>query len=599
MAARWIDCTVIRSHFGLNIIKAESLSMLRFEHPEYLWFLLLIPALAASFFFMNVWQRKQLRKFIGEALIAQLAPEVSLAMRLLKQLLVLLALACLILTLANPQVGTRLEEVKREGIDLFVALDVSLSMKSEDIRPSRLEKAKRDVSELLRKLSGDRVGMIVFAGDAFVQFPLTADYAAADLFLSAIDVDAVPIPGTMIGSAIEVALKSFSKDAPTQKAIVIVSDGENTEGDVMGAVEDAKKVGVKVYSVGMGTPEGGPIPLLNQSGDRVDYKRDQSGSIVLSKLDETMLQQIAVTTSGTYHRATSGGNEIDDIFKELSSLEKTEFGTKQVTGYESRYQYPLAFAILFLMIEVMLSERRGKLIARLKKFLPAGVALVLLALTPGNLVAQTVRSHVSKGNRAFEKGNYADSEVEYKKALEKNSKSKEAQYNLGNSYYKQQRYDEALREYGNSGVAMKSSEERAETYYNMGNSLYRANKFQEAIGAYKQSLKLNPNDEDTRYNLQMARTKLKQQEQQKQQKDQKQDKQQDQKKDQQQKQPQDQQQKQEQAKQDQTQQQVQKKNQMPKQEADRILDVLRNNEKEIQKNLRKREAVKIKVEKDW
>jgi tetratricopeptide (TPR) repeat protein len=575
--------------------------MLRFEHPEYLWFLLLIPALGAGFFFLNIWQKEQVRRFIGDILFAQLAPEASLAMRIIKQLLVLSALACLILTIANPQVGTRLEEVKREGIDLFVAIDVSLSMKSEDIRPSRLEKAKRDVSELLRKLSGDRVGMIVFAGDAFVQFPLTADYAAADLFLSAIDVDAVPVPGTMIGSAIEVALKSFSKDAPTQKAIVVVSDGENTEGDVMGAVEDAKKASVRIYSVGMGTADGGPIPINNQNGVRIDYKRDQSGSIVLSKLDETMLQQIASTTGGTYHRATSGGNEIDDIFRELSSLEKVEFGTKQVTGYETRYQYPLAAAILLLILELMLSARRGKLVARLKKFLPAATSIIFLVIFSGTSTAQTVRSHVSKGNRVYEKGHYTDAEVEYKKALEKNAKSKEAQFNLGNSYYKQQRFDEALREYGNTGVAMKSPEERAETYYNLGNSLYRSNKFQEAIEAYKRSLKLNPNDDDARYNLQMARAKLKQQEQQKQQqKDQKQDKQQDQQQqNQQQKQEQNQQQKQEQAKQDQTQQQAQKKNQMPKQEADRILEALRNNEKEIQKNLRKREVVRVKVEKDW
>jgi tetratricopeptide (TPR) repeat protein len=317
-----------------------------------------------------------------------------------------------------------------------------------------------------------------------------------------------------------------------------------------------------------------------------------------------MLQQIAATTGGTYHRATSGGNEIDDIFKELSSLEKAEFGTNQITGYESRYQYPLAMAILFLLIDVVLSERRGKLVARLKKFLPAGTTFFFLCAISATSTAQTVRSHVSKGNRAFEKGNHIDAEVEYKKALEKDPKSKEAQFDLGNSYYKQQRYDEALREYGNSSVAMKSPEERAETYYNIGNSLYRANKFQEAIKAYKKSLTINPNDDDTRYNLQMARAKLKQQEQQKQQqKDQKQDQQQDQKKDQQQNQKQDQQQnqqqKQEQAKQDQTKAQAQQKNQMPKQEADRILEVLRNNEKEIQKNLRKREAVKVRVEKDW
>ena len=580
--------------------------MLRFEHPEYLWFLLLIPALGVGFFFLNIWQRKQLRRFIGDVLIPQLAPEASLAMRIMKQTLVSLAIACLILAVANPQVGTRLEEVKREGIDLFVALDVSLSMKAEDIRPSRLEKAKRDVSELLRKLSGDRVGMVVFAGDAFVQFPLTADYTAADLFLSAIDVDAVPVPGTMIGSAIEVALKSFSKDVPTKKAIVIVSDGENTEGDVLGAVEDAKKAGVRVYAVGMGTPEGGPIPILNQADVRVDYKRDRAGSIVLSKLDETMLQQIASTTGGSYHRATSGGNEIDDIFKELASLDKVEFGTKQITGYETRYQYPLAFAILFLILELLFSEKRTKIAIWFKKLLPTAGTLFFLIVLTACATAQTVRSYISEGNHVYNKSKFTDAEVEYKKALEKNSKSKEAQFNLGNSYYKQQRFDEAMREYANSGTSMKSPDERAATYYNAGNSLYQSNKYQEAINAYKQSLRLNPNDEDTRYNLQMARAKLAQQQQQQKQqnKDQKQNQnkdqqQQKQQQDQQQNQNQQQQQKQEESKQDQTRQQVQKKNQMPKQEADRILDAMRNNEKEVQKNLRKREAVHVKVEKDW
>lgn len=565
--------------------------MLRFEHPLYLWLLFIIPILAFGFFFMNRWQIQMLYKFVGKALIPQLAPDASLAKKIVKQTVLLLALGCLILTVANPQVGTRLEEVKREGIDLFVAMDVSLSMKAEDIRPNRLEKAKRDVSELLQKLSGDRVGMIVFAGDAFVQFPLTTDYAAADLFLSAIDVDAVPIPGTMIGSAIDVALKSFTKDMPTQKAIVIVSDGENTEGDVLGAVEDAKKAGVRIYSVGMGTPEGGPIPMYDKNGNRLDYKRDGAGSIVLTKLDETMLQQIAASTGGTYHRATSGGNEIEDIFKELGSLEKVEFGTKQVTEFETRFQYPLTFAILFLMLEVMLSEHRGKFVMRLKKFLPTFSMVVLFLVLSASASAQTVRSHISEGNRIYAKGRYTDAEVEYRKALEKNTKSNEAQFNLGNSYYKQQRYDEALRQYANTGAAMKSPEERSAAFYNLGNSLYQSNKYQEAVGAYKRALKLNPNDDNARYNLLMALEKLKQQQQQKQQN--KEEKQEEKPQNQQ----QNQQQKQAQAKQ---QPQIEKKkDQIPKDEADRILEHMRNKEQQIQKDLRKREAVKVKVEKDW
>ena len=257
--------------------------MLRFAHPLYLWALLAVPGLALGFFMLHRWRRQLMRRFVAEPLVAQLAPDASTAKRTVKQALFLFSATCLIIAAANPQVGTRLEEVKREGIDLFVALDVSLSMKAEDIRPSRLEKAKRDVSDLLRKLEGDRVGLVVFAGEAFVQFPLTADYSAADLFINAVDVEAVPVPGTMIGSAIDKALESFRKDLPTQKAIVVVSDGENTEGDVAGTVERARKEGVRVFAVGMGTPEGNPIPVYGANGERVDYKHDRAGQYCAHK----------------------------------------------------------------------------------------------------------------------------------------------------------------------------------------------------------------------------------------------------------------------------------------------------------------------------
>jgi tetratricopeptide (TPR) repeat protein len=585
--------------------------MLRFAHPEYLWFLLAIPALAAMFLLLSFRLKKLLHRFVSEALIGQLAPEMSPGKRAWKQSLVLAALACLVLAVAEPQVGTRLEEVKREGIDLFVALDVSLSMKAEDLKPSRLEKAKRDISALLQKLSGDRVGLIVFAGDAFVQFPLTADYSAADLFLSAVDVDAVPVPGTMIGSAIEVALKSFSTDLPTQKAIIIVTDGENTEGDVLNATEDARKANVKVFTIGMGTPDGAPIPVREGQGQQGDFKKDMSGSIVLSKLDESMLQQIAAATGGFYRRATSGGNEIDDVFKDLASLQKTEFGVKQVTGYESRYQYPLALAVLLLMIEVLLSERRGRIIQMLKRLVPSAATMILLVVACSQTTpAQTIRSRVAEGNRVYEKGKYNDAEVSYKKALEQDPKSREAQFDLGNSLYKQQRFEEAMREYNNSALASKGGEDKADSYYNLGNSFFRSSKYPESIEAYKRALRLNPNDEDTRYNLQLARERLKQQQQQKQNKNQQQDKKDQQKQDQQknqdqqskqdqqQQQQQQQQQKNQEAKQDQVRQQ-QKKNQLPKEEADRILEALRNNEKQVQKNLHKREGGKVRVEKDW
>jgi len=584
----------------------------------YLWALLAVPVLAVAYVFLHYRRKQLLREFVSEPLVAQLAPDASTAKRTVKQALVLFSLACLIVAAANPQVGTRLEEVKREGIDLFVALDVSLSMKAEDIRPSRLEKAKRDVSDLLRKLQGDRVGLVVFAGEAFVQFPLTADYSAADLFINAVDVEAVPVPGTMIGSAIEVALKSFRKDLPTQKAIVVVSDGENTEGDITGAVEKARKEGVRVFAIGMGTPEGSPIPIYGANGERTDYKHDRAGTIVLTKLEESALQQIALSTGGSYRRATNAGNEIDEIHKELAVLQKTEMGSLQVTGFEDQFQYPLTLGILLLIIELMLSERRGKFLTRLMRLLPAARALpLMLVFCVASASGQTVRSHVASGNESYGKAKYADAEAEYMKALAKDTSSREAQFNLGNAYYKQQRSDEAQRMYSHRIAASKAPADKEMAYYNLGNTFFKSNKLEESIETYKRSLRLDPSDEDARYNYLLAKDRLKkQQDQKKQDKDNKQDKKdqnqqnkQDQKQDQNQQQNQDKQDQknqqqqqqppqQQQAKPDQTNQQ-QQKNQMPKQQAERILEALRNNEKEIQKQLRKRAASKIIIEKDW
>jgi len=554
-----------------------------------------------------------MRRFVSEPLVAQLSPDASTAKRTVKQSLLLLAIACLIVAAANPQVGTRLEEVKREGIDLFVVLDVSLSMKAEDIRPSRLEKAKRDVSDLMRKLQGDRVGLVVFAGEAFVQFPLTADYSAADLFINAVDVEAVPVPGTMIGSAIEKALESFRKDLPTEKAIVVVSDGENTEGDVAGAVEKARKEGVRVFAVGMGTPEGSPIPVYAPSGERSDYKHDRAGNIVLTKLDESALQQIALTTGGSYRRATNAGNEIDEIFKELSALQKTELGSLQVTGFQDQFYYPLALGILLLIIDTLLSERRGRLLVRLAKLIPlARILPVCILFLVTSASSQTVRSHVSRGNEAYGNAKYGDAEAEYKKALQKDSTAREARFNLGNAYYKQQRFDEAQRVYAAQLATGKKSSDKELAYYDLGNTFFKSKKLEESIESYKRTLRLNPSDDDARYNYLLAKDQLKQQQDQKKQdkqdknnqdkQDQKQDQnkaQQQQNKDQQNQNKEQQQPPQQQpAKQDQTNQQ-QQKNQMPKQQADRILEALRNNEKDIQKQLRKRAAARIVVEKDW
>jgi Ca-activated chloride channel homolog len=285
----------------------------------------------------------------------------------LKMILVTLALALLTLAAANPQVGTRLEEVKQTGIDVFILLDVSGSMSAEDIKPNRLEKAKYQIADLINKLRGDRIGLIIFSGDAYVQIPLTTDYSAANLFLSAVDIKSVPQPGTAIAAAINLATKSFDYKAGTQKVIAVITDGEDHEGDIEKSVADAVDKDLKIYTIGLGSPEGVPIPVYNSQNQTIGFKKDKDGTTVLTKLNEPILKEIASKGNGKYYRGNNYEDYLDQIFKELSSLEKTEFGTKKVTDYEDRFYYFLAPAILLLILEFFMSESKSKLFSRLNR----------------------------------------------------------------------------------------------------------------------------------------------------------------------------------------------------------------------------------------
>jgi Ca-activated chloride channel family protein len=243
-------------------------------------------------------------------------------------------------------------------------------MKAEDLKPSRLEKAKLEIRNLIGRLHGDRIGLIVFAGDAYVQFPLTTDYGAANLFLDAVDVDAVPLPGTNIAAAISRALESFAlegEEASGQNAapvLVIITDGENTEGEVLESAEEAARKSVLIYTIGMGSPAGSPIPVYGSSGRQVDFKRDRKGNVVISKLDELSLEKIANIGRGVYFRGTTGQDELEEISKSISALQKREYGVKQFTDFEDRYQWFLLAAVLVLIAEVLLADRRSSWIAR-------------------------------------------------------------------------------------------------------------------------------------------------------------------------------------------------------------------------------------------
>jgi Ca-activated chloride channel family protein len=341
--------------------------MFRFAHPEYLYALYVLPLIIVLFFFLFKKQRKNLKAFANSNLHNILLPKYSKIKSWLKIVLVTMALSLLILAAANPQIGTRLEEVKQTGIDVFILLDVSLSMSAEDIKPNRLEKAKYQIANLINKLRGDRIGLIIFSGDAYVQIPLTTDYSAANLFLSAVDFKSVPQPGTAVATAINLAIKSFDFKTATQKVIVVITDGEDHEGDVIEAVNDAVSKDLKIYAIGLGSQDGVPIPIYNSQGEAIGYKKDRDGNTILTKLNDDILKEIASKGNGKYYRGTNYEDYLDQIFKELSSIEKTEFGTKKVTDYEDRFYYFLAPAILLLILEFFLSESKSKLFSRLNR----------------------------------------------------------------------------------------------------------------------------------------------------------------------------------------------------------------------------------------
>ncbi|MCL4538076.1 MAG: VWA domain-containing protein, partial [Bacteroidetes bacterium] len=279
----------------------------------------------------------------------------------------ILAVVFLLIAASDPQIGTKLETVKQSGIDIYILLDVSLSMQAQDIQPSRLDKAKLEISNLIQELHGDRLGLIVFAGEPFVQFPLTTDYSAANLFLNAASTSSVPEQGTAIAAAINLAVKSFDYRTNTEKVIVLFTDGEDHQGDIKGAIENAKKHNIRIFTIGLGSPEGAPIPIYNDQGQQIGFKKDDKGNIVLTKMEPATLEEIASETGGKYFQGANGRDELGIIYNNLSKIKKTEFGEKRVTDYEDRFYYFLAPAILLLLVEFFMSERKSLLFGKLNE----------------------------------------------------------------------------------------------------------------------------------------------------------------------------------------------------------------------------------------
>lgn len=354
--------------FGVVVLVVmEALPGLRLGRPE-LWWLLLLGPIMFILFAVSVWfKNRRLDRFGDSLLLDSLISEVSNVQTAIKYMLWRLAAAFLVVALINPQLGSKMAEAKVKGIDIMVALDVSNSMMAEDLTPNRLVRAKRAISKMLEELHGDRVGIIVFAGQAFVQLPITNDYSAGKLFLSTIGTDVVPVQGTNIGAAIDLAMESFSEESPAQKAIVIITDGENHEDDAVVAAQEAAEKGIRVFTIGMGSPDGNPIPQY-RGETRTGFKKDREGNIVMSKLNEAMLKEIANAGNGAYVRASNAEVGLEPLLAELNQIEKTEMGTVAYAEYEDRFQIFLGLALLCLFVEFLLSTQKGKLSKRLNLF---------------------------------------------------------------------------------------------------------------------------------------------------------------------------------------------------------------------------------------
>ena len=332
--------------------------MIRFANDTILALLLLVPLLIVFFYFAGRWKKTALQRFGNLVLIEQLMPSLSRRRRVWKNSLIIAAVLFIVLALARPQFGTALEEVKRKGVDVFVAMDVSKSMNTRDISPSRLDKARHEVAALIDRLEGDRVGLIAFAGEAFVQCPLTLDYGAAKMFLDVLTPDLIPTPGTNIGKAMALAIQNFEATERKHKVLVLITDGEHHEDDVMPIAEQAEREGIVIYTVGIGSREGQPIPELDEYGNQTGFKKSRSGETIVSKLDELTLEKIALQTGGKYFRATPGAPELDRIYDEISNMEKKELASVKYSQFEERYQVFLLIGLLLLFVEMLIPERR-------------------------------------------------------------------------------------------------------------------------------------------------------------------------------------------------------------------------------------------------
>lgn len=500
--------------------------MIYLAQAQYLLLVLLIPVFFIAYWIMRKIRRKRISRFGETALVEGLAPLVSKRKGWVKLVLLSIALLFLSVGMARPQIGAILKEKEIKGAEIMVVLDVSNSMLAQDYSPNRLERAKLAVSKLVDELHQDRIGLIIFAGQSFVQLPITSDYVSAKIFLNNITTESVPVQGTALGDAIRTAARSFTQESEGSRAIILITDGENHEDDPVSAAKDAASVGARVFCVGVGSPEGKPIPVNGE------LLKDENGDIVVTRLDERTLRDVAAAGNGMYVRAGNSEFGLNPIIEDIRSLEDKEFQSVVFEEYDEQYMYFFAIALIFILLEFLIPDvRNGRNLFRNNR---VTAILLLMLVLPAAASAQDDKKPVRHGNKAFGKGDYRTAEIEYRKGLEADSSSLFSSYNLGNALYKNGSYSEAELYFKDLGDTLKkfSVSKASDFFHNSGNLAIKQKKYREAVEAYKESLRLYPDDMKTKSNLAYAQKMLKDSEDQQQQQQRNQNSDQDQNQDQ-------------------------------------------------------------------
>lgn len=464
-----------------------------FSQPMFVYMTLLMIPLVIGLVFWITWQRRRDQQQLGTSkVVQQLMQPFSQGRRIMKGVLLTIGLLLASLALAGPQYGAKMVEVHRQGVEVVIAIDVSKSMLAEDIKPNRLTRAKQELSALIDQLQGDRVGVIAFAGEATVACPLTTDYTAAKMFLSYLAPEQIPLPGTNLGTAIDTAMTMYASGSEGYRVLVLLTDGEDHEKTLMNKAEQAQQAGIKILSIGFGSPSGEPIPIKNQQGTLVGYVKDSQGKTVVSKLDEQTLQQLTKITKGIYVPAHQGLLEAQRLAEHIDTMQKQNISSGQYGASEDRYQFLLLPALIFLLMGFWLPIRKK-----------AWLWTVLLCWFFATPVWAGPAEDVNRGNRYYKQGEYESAVKKYRDAQIKRPEEPIIYYNLGNSLHQQEKYEDAQKNY-EKALATKNKKLKAQTYYNLGNNHFKQQNYEEAVKAYKQALKLNPKDEDSLYNLSQA-----------------------------------------------------------------------------------------------